>query len=228
MSPSPPPADDADADKGPVLGPEELDIERRENVIPIDEGRYVITRDERAAERAAAIAAGRMGSRIGDATDDEDADDPDAAERVNATGDGDGSGATALSSGAVERWQERTLLDADAHYGLRLSAKSGDEVTHGEFGSDDVATVFDGLITWYAEQLDREMPVEKVIGILLAESNVRVRYPGATIRDLLAIHDLSLDDTIADLFEATADDDGVVLVPEGDGSEFLVPDDGAE
>ena len=240
--PSTPPPDDAE--EGPVLGPEDLDIERRENVVPIDEGRYVIASDVESAKRAEAIAAEaaeRNAERVAEsgAGGRADAGDRyDAGGRTDTTdrhgadqhgtdpGRADPAGVSpeALTGEHVRRWHERSLQSVDSHYGFRLSVKAGDRIAHQQLFSDDVATLFDGLLTWYAGQLDRETPVEDVLGILLAESNVRTRFPPRTIKQILATHDLSLDDSIGELFGAAADGEGVVFPPD-DTSEFVFPSD---
>lgn len=258
-----------DPEEGPVLGPEELDIERRENVVAIDEGRYVIASDVESAKRAEAIAAeaaernaetvtrdGADGrADAGGRSDASGRNDPggrtDVADRRSAgteagadagtgveTGTGVDPGAGGRSPGSapagispedlsgehVRRWHEKSLESVDSHYGFRLSVKAGDRIAHQQLFSDDVATLFDGLLTWYAGQLDRETPVEDVLGILLAESNVRTRFPPRTIKRILATHDLSLDDSIGELFGAAADGEGVVFPPD-ETSEFVFPAD---
>jgi hypothetical protein len=59
---------------------------------------------------------------------------------------------------------------------------------------------------WYGRQMDGSTPVEEVLGILLSESNVPVRYPPESIKALVRSTNLSPDDTIADLVEAVSDD----------------------
>lgn len=87
-------------------------------------------------------------------------------------------------------------------YGFHISAKSEDAIDHQELYTDDVGTVFDGLLRWYAQQVDRGTPVEDVLGILLMESNIHVRYSPQCFSSVLEAHDLSPDDSITDLFEA--------------------------
>jgi len=47
-----------------------------------------------------------------------------------------------------------------------------------------------------------------VLGILLMEANVPVRYPAASLQRLVQTTDLSPDDSIAELVEAVGDEDG--------------------
>ncbi|MFC7195717.1 hypothetical protein ACFQL4_15585 [Halosimplex aquaticum] len=74
--------------------------------------------------------------------------------------------------------------------------------------SNDVVTIFESLVLWYAQQIDGKTPVEEVLGILLMEANVPVRYPPASLRRLLESTELSPDDSIADLIAAVGDEDG--------------------
>ncbi|WP_254663301.1 hypothetical protein [Haladaptatus sp. W1] len=64
------------------------------------------------------------------------------------------------------------------------------------------------------QQVEPSMPVEDVLGILMMESNVRVRYPSRCFRGVLGTYDLSPDDSIADLFRAMQDANGIVFSPE--------------
>ncbi|WP_245799965.1 DUF7500 family protein [Haladaptatus litoreus] len=104
----------------------------------------------------------------------------------------------------------------DSRYGFHISTKSEGAISHQQIFSDDVGTVFDSLLMWYAQQVDRSTAVEDVLGILLMESNARVRYSPRCFRGVLETHDLSPDDSIADLFEAIRDANGVVFPPETD------------
>jgi hypothetical protein len=62
--------------------------------------------------------------------------------------------------------------------------------------------------------LTTETAVEDVLGILLTESNVRVRYSPSCLQSILDAYDLGPEDTIADLYEAVRDDRGLVFPPE--------------
>ncbi|MFC7058102.1 DUF7500 family protein [Halovenus salina] len=73
--------------------------------------------------------------------------------------------------------------------------------------SNDVVTIFESLMLWYAQQVDSDTPVEEILGILLTEANVPIRYPPESIHQLVKSSNLSPDDSIADLLEEI--DDGV-------------------
>ncbi|RXK47250.1 hypothetical protein EAF64_15820 [Halorientalis pallida] len=77
--------------------------------------------------------------------------------------------------------------------------------------SNDVVTIFESLVMWYAQQIDRNTPVEEVLGILLMEANVPIRYPPDAIVRTLESTDLSPEDSIADLLEEIREDEGFKL-----------------
>ncbi|WP_132059378.1 DUF7500 family protein [Halorussus amylolyticus] len=193
------PDDGGDADDRSALAPDELDIENDENVVSLDEGRYVIGTDERPTVPESAEEA-----------DDEGTERGDSSARESPTP----SPPAPADSGAVKQRLEEDLEGSSARYGFHVSAKSEDAVSHQQMFSDDVGTVFDSLLRWYAQQLTTEMPAEDVLGILLTESNVRVRYSPSCLQAILEAYDLGPDDTIADLYEAVRDDRGMVFPPE--------------
>src|SRR6056297_2763069 len=190
----PPARDDhtaRDGDSGKVLSPDELDIEQSESVVSIDEDRYVIG------------AGGRPSVPDGSAElPSADASQPASTETTNdaATG-GSTTGRTtesapapsteggSIDAGDVRQWLEDDLGDVSSRYGFHITAKSENRISHQQMFSDDVGTVFDGLLMWYAQQVDRNTPVEDVLGILLTESNLRVRYSHSSIRGVLDSHD---------------------------------------
>lgn len=198
----PTPDDGRDRDSGGALSPDDLDIEDNERVVPLDEGRYVIGTEgrpsvpsetgERSEETAAASSDGNP-ERSGDDTVDTEG---------------------SVDSGSAKRWLEDDLRDVSVRYGFHVTAKAEDSVNHQQMLSDDVTTVFDGLLRWYARQLTTETAVEDVLGILLTESNVRVRYSSSCLQAILDAHDLDPEDSIADLYDAVQDGQGMVFPPE--------------
>ncbi|WP_458205169.1 DUF7500 family protein [Haladaptatus sp. NG-SE-30] len=186
--------DESDSETGTVLSPDELDIEESESVVPLDEGRYVIG------------SAGKPSvpeQSVQTSTAD---DTPGGGEKTTAQGQ--------IDSKEVRRWLEDDLEDVDSRYGFHITAKSESSISHQQMLSDDVGTVFDSLLMWYAQQVDRNTPVEDVLGILLMESNVRVRYSPRCFRDVLETYDLSPDDSIADFVGAIRDENGFVFPPD--------------
>ncbi|WP_135825926.1 DUF7500 family protein [Halorussus ruber] len=201
------PDDTASADEGGALSPEELDIEDEENVVSLDSGRYVIGTDDRPDVSAPDRRDAGGQSRDADARP---AEAPADAQTPELQSDDAGN----VSSGAVKEWLEDDLDSTSARYGFHVTAKSDDAISHQQMFSDDVGTVFDSLLRWYAQQLTTETAVEDVLGILLTESNVRVRYSPSCLQAILESYDLGPDDSIADLLEKVQDDRGMVFPPE--------------
>ena len=212
------------ADKRSALSPDDLDIEDDEHVVRLDEGRYVIGTDERptvpeppadAESEGSASAGGRgEGGSSGESANADSAAGNSASGNSATANSATAPESATADSGAVKQRLEDDLQGTSARYGFHLSAKSEESVGHQQLFSDDVGTVFDGLLRWYAQQLTTETPVEDVLGILLTESNVRVRYSPSCFQSILEAYDLGPDDTIADLFEAVQDDRGMVFPPE--------------
>jgi hypothetical protein len=194
--------DTRSADDGSALSPDELDIEEQENVVSLDEDRYVIGTDER--PDVPADDGGDTGVPSRETEASTAPEEPRPAETAAGT----------VDSGAVKKWLEADLDSTSARYAFHVTAKSDDAISHQQMFSDDVGTVFDGLLRWYAQQLTTETAVEDVLGILLTESNVRVRYSPSCLQAILESYDLGPDDTIQDLFEAVQDDRGMVFPPE--------------
>lgn len=186
-----PRGDNASADNGHVLTPEELDITDNENVVEIDDGRYVVASDGDGMERAISV------SQTNPQSDELSASEADDSESTNSP-----------SSSSIDMSE---LQEVDARYGFHVAAKAGDTVGEQQMYSDDIGTVFDALIMWYGQQLDRRTPLEDVLGILLAESNIRIRYPERALHAFMDGHELKTSDSIADLIMAIRDDDGLVF-----------------
>lgn len=209
---------DPDGDE-PVLSPDELDIEAREEVASIGDDRYVIgqdgppdTPDDLDAPDGAESADG-TGETDGDADTSDDAADPDDADDDPSSTDAAGADVDRITGRDVKQWLDGELADRDSAYAYRIAAKSGDQVTHQQLATDDVTTAFDGLLVWYAEQVADDTPVEEALGILLAESGVRVRYPTERLVASLEERDLDPDDSIRDLVESVAESDGLAFPP---------------
>jgi hypothetical protein len=192
--------DDGASNDGSALSPDDLDIEDDENVVSLDEGRYVIGTDKRPDVPAGATEGGSDAAAGGAA----DASEGASGELPKGP----------VDSGAVKQFLEDDLKAASSRYGFHVTAKAENAISHQQLSSDDVGTVFDGLLRWYAQQLTTETAVEDVLGILLTESNVRVRYSPSCLQAILEAYDLGPEDTIADLVEAVQDDRGMVFPPE--------------
>lgn len=178
------PTDDNEA--GPVLTPEELDFSEDEHVLPIDESRFVIRPDEPAPRRIDTVRSADSSppDEPGNTPERPGEDDPQSLDREAA--------AAAI---------ERSVARVDARYGFDAIAKFEDEVYRREVFTNDVVTTFENLVTWYAQHSGGDTPIEEVLGILLVEMDVTVRYPLAPLQRYLDAQDLGPDDTIADFVE---------------------------
>ncbi|WP_424000828.1 DUF7500 family protein [Haloarcula salina] len=183
-------SDESNPEEGKVLSPEELDIADDEHVTEIDEGRYVVSSDVRTDDS--------YGNQIpsDSASDPSDTpqEDPPEPEFTDAN---------------VHQWLAEQMADSNARYGFDVTAKFDGEVDQQQLVSNDIVTVFESFMLWYGRQMDGSTAVEDVLGILLSESNVPVRYPPGAVRELVKSTQLSPDDSIADLLQAVEDDDGV-------------------
>ncbi|MFB6311113.1 MAG: hypothetical protein ABEH64_08020 [Salinirussus sp.] len=174
-------------EEGPVLVPEELDITEDDHVTQIDETRYVISPEERPDHDPAAAA-------DADTAPAEDREDPGVLDRET-----------------VHDWIAEDLSRASSRYGFDITASFDESEQHRRMVSNDVVTIFESLVLWYAQQIDADTPVEEVLGILLWESNVPVRYPARSLQRLVESTGLGPQDSIGDLLAAVDEDEGVQL-----------------
>lgn len=200
--------DGGDTDDGRVLSPEELDISQDEHVTEIDDGRYVVS----------------PGDPIDDPPGVETESDSTDADRPTRTGGGESppqspprqspepaAATPELTRQAVHEFLATEFEGSGSRYGFDITATFDGAVQQRQMVSNDVVTIFESLVLWYAQQIDGKTPVEEVIGILLMEANVPVRYPPASLRRLLESTELSPDDSVADLIAAVDDKDGFRL-----------------
>lgn len=203
-------------EEGKVLSPEELDISDDERVRELDDGRYVVSSGDPIAR---SDSAGQVGPGTDDSTprlDEGDASTADrpAPDRSNArqtVGPDTDRSPSELDARAVHEWLSADLEGANSRYGFDITASFDSAVSQQRMVSNDVVAVFESLTTWYAQQIDRNTPVEEVLGILLMEANVPVRYPPEAVKRAMQSAGLSPDDSIADLMEAVSENDGLQL-----------------
>jgi hypothetical protein len=150
-----------------------------------------ITRDERAAPLS--------DGRFIIASDADDSPSPPSGTDGPVVDDHDSTAETGPS--ATERVEER-----DLPHGFVITAKFGGPASETSVFAEDMGQVFRGLMLWYAAGVDPSTPAEKVIGVLLQAAGIGVRYPTGTLARLVTRHDLTPEDTIADLLDAVADD----------------------
>jgi hypothetical protein len=191
----PPDSDDSASDRGKVITEEELDLTRHDNVSELDDGRYLVSTGESMSGEAAQRRADAIDARES-AADDNDDDDPEITEMD------------------VNRWLDEHFRGIDAQYGFHATAKFDGGVSRHQVVSNDVVTSFESLLIWYAQHVGGGTPVEEVLGILLAESSVSVRYPVGTLTGLLKRYNLDRQDSIGDLIDAVSDEDAVALSEE--------------
>ena len=174
---------------GKILSPEELDLEEDEHVTQIDEGRFVVSPDVRQEDDYG-----------GQPTPPEKRPEPEPEPQ-----------SPEFTDGAVHEWLAEQMGDSNARYGFDVTAKFDGEVDQQRLTSNDIVTVFETLMLWYGRQMDGSTDVQDVLGILLSESNVPVKYPPGTVEGLARSAGLSPDDSIADLIDAVEERDGAKL-----------------
>ncbi|EMA25119.1 MULTISPECIES: DUF7500 family protein [Haloarcula] len=187
-------SDEPNPEEGKVLSPEELDIADDEHVTEIDEGRYVVSSDVRTDDS--------YGNQVSSDSASESPPSP-APDPEPSTPE--------FSDANVHEWLAEQMADSNARYGFDVTAKFDGDVDQQQLASNDIVTVFESFMLWYGRQMDGSTPVEEVLGILLSESNVPVRYPPAVIKQLVRSTQLTPDDSIADLLEAVEAADGAEL-----------------
>jgi hypothetical protein len=218
------------ADEGTILSPNELDITESEHVEQIDEGRFVVSPEARTgqggnrsggsqpnqgSQRGGSGSRGGRGqgtassggSGIAGRGGNRPAGNRSSRNQSGAQGSHQGQ----LSEEEVRRWLRRKYERSNSKYAFDVTAQFDGTVSQRRLASNDLITVFESLMLWYGQQVGSNMPVEEVLGILLMESNVPIRYPPKRVEHLVRSTDLGPDDTIADLLEAVRDDDGVKL-----------------
>jgi hypothetical protein len=225
------PDDGGRPEEGKILSPEELDISTDEHVTKLDEGRFVVSPDARqaddpagrappAADRAPGNAAGDTGRAETDqgGASEQPAPGGNAGQKSNTGGASDAAGGREpdpardeVSREQVHRWLRESFEAGGSRYGFDITAAFDGAVSQRRLASNDVVTVFESLLVWYAQQVDEDTPVEEILGILLMEANVPVRYPPESLRGLVASAGLGPEDTVADLLAAVGEEDGVEL-----------------
>jgi len=208
--------DDPNDDDGRVLAPEELDISDDEHVAEIDDGRYVVSPND-PIDDAPNVASSQPARERAD-TDTRSADtgsEPDpqpetssSPDRPPAT-DSQPTDISELTERDVSQWLESNFEDANSRYGFHVTATFDGRVFQRRMMSNDVVTIFESLILWYAQHIDSETPVEEILGILLTESNVPITYPTESLSAAIKREGLEPDDTIGELLEQI--DDGFRL-----------------
>lgn len=202
-----------------VLEPDDLDFTKEEEVAELDESRFVIGADGKPDIENADAAVSSTPSedsredRSGEPSTEEETLTGDQVREEAMTGRQEevSRSPKKLTGSDVKHWISSNLQQTDSQYAYRLAAKTGSEISHQQLASDDIGMAFDGLLMWYAQQVGQGTAVEDTLGILLAESNIRVRFPIGGVLAYLDEHDLSTEDSIADLLEVIREHEGLVF-----------------
>jgi hypothetical protein len=204
-----------DPEEGPVLSPEEIDISDDERVRELEEGRFVVSSgdpiaqpDDEPAGQIEGETGGAPARREEQAADPEPAPEPSRGSTASSPAQNREPQLTARS---VHNWLSDDLAAVNSRYGFDITATFDGAVSQQRMVSNDLVTVFETLAMWYAQQVDRNTPIEEVLGILLTEANVPVKIPPGALQGALADSDLSPDDSIADLMTAVRENDGLQL-----------------
>lgn len=171
-----------DEDASSALDPEDLDITRDDRVKELDEDRYVVS--------------------TGDPFDD----DHDIAGVDTRQSDRDPEDHGTDPVEGIERQLRRRLETEDVAHGFDLTTAFDGAFSHRQVVSNDIVAAFEALLMAVTRDIDDDAPPGMVLGILLTEANVDVRYPDARIVQLLEQYDLGPTDTIADLVNAAGDE----------------------
>jgi len=176
------------SDDGSAFDPDDLDFSDDERVREIDESRYVVSAGD-----------GAPNPPPSDETNDSDTgDDADATSTAD---ESSGPSNDTVAAEDVSRWLTASFRDDGFTYGFDATLSVGDDVVRHRMVSNDVTTAFDTLLTWFSRNVGETTPPAEVLGILFAASNTPVQYPPGTLERYVADHDLSPDDSIADLLE---------------------------
>jgi len=213
-----PPGDDNDDEDGRVLAPEELDISEDEHVAEIEDGRYVVSPNDpigdvdgiKTTETEPEPATDESESDVDEASDQASpapSNTPtDAASESREPWQDNASETGEMTEADVEAWLRDSFNAADSRYGFHITATFDGRVSQRRMMSNDVVTIFESLILWYAQHIDSETPVEEILGILLTESNVPISYPTESLSAAIKARGLGPDDSIGELMNAIGDD----------------------
>lgn len=225
------PEEDLGVNEGGVVTPEELELEDKDGVAKLSEGRYVVSPDGTPPRVSGGDAqAGDTQSQPD--TTEEPSPEP-THESTPSQGQGEVStGQTQLHTqttpqtqtqqqaepGTIDReaargYYKEQLLNSPCEYGYYVSMKSDGVIDHHTLHSDDITMAFNNLLLWYARNVDQEMPPGAVLGILLSEASVPLRYPVKAVEQFLMARGMSTDDTIGDLLKELREEEEIVFPP---------------
>lgn len=100
---------------------------------------------------------------------------------------------------AEKRVETRSSLDPTAaRYGLDIEVTIDGSVSSYRTHSDDIVTMFSELVRWYATQVDSDLDPNRVLEILVAESDLAIG-PRSAVETAMDRYDLVPEASIADL-----------------------------
>ena len=161
-----------DRDDGRVLAPDELDISDDDHVAEIDDGRYVVSPDDpiNGAPGPGAAQSSAKGTADPQLAEDEPPAEP-VPEKSPAPEPRTEPRAEPeqpeLTERRVHEWLHTEFEDNNSRYGFDVTGKFDGAVRQRQMMSNDVVTIFESLVLWYAQHIDSDTPVEEVLGILL-------------------------------------------------------------
>jgi len=202
------PDDGGNPEDGPILSPEELKISEDEHVTQIDEDRFVVSPNSRQqgnqSQQSQPVSNHQPEQNQPKQNQPEQhRQSPDTQQSAQETGE--------VAREDVHEWLRESFANGGSRYGFDVTAAFDGSISQRRMASNDVVTIFESLMLWYAQQVDNDTPVEEILGILLMEANVPIRYPPESLKNLVKSTGLGPDDTIADLLAAVDEDDGVQL-----------------
>jgi outer membrane biosynthesis protein TonB len=212
--------DEGGPEEGPILSPEELDITDKESVRQIDEGRFVVSPNsetepkpdpEPETEPQPTRDRERSSERHSQTERRTQQPEPDRAQPAQPGPSASDRQEADLSEAVVHDWLRGRFEQRQSRYAFDVTATFDGSVSQRQMASNDVVTIFESLMLWYGQQIDSNTPVEEILGILLMESNVPIRYPPESVRNLVKSAGLSPEDSIRELLAAVEDDDGLKL-----------------
>ncbi len=198
-------------DEGPILSPEELDISDDEHVTQLDEGRFVVSPDSRSDSQPQPDPQQSASSNRADADRRDQPQPEQPPQQPPQPQHARQTEPSSVTGEQAHQWLRQSFAEGNSRYGFDVTAVFEGDVSQRRMASNDVVTIFESLILWYAQQVDSQTPVEEVLGILLMEANVPIRYPPASLQNLVKSSGLEPDDTIEDLLAAVSEEDGVKL-----------------
>jgi hypothetical protein len=202
--------DGSDGEDGPILSPDELDIADDKHVAEIGDGRYVVSPNEPIGDIPRQSSDGsepESDEAVGsDESQSARTDDDQSARRADPEPQAGSESDPVVTEADVRQWLVEQFDATDSRYGFDVTATFDGSIEQRRMVSNDVVTIFESLVLWYAQQIDSTTPVEEVLGILLMEANVPIRYPTASLQHVLESTDLDPEDSIADLAAAIEDD----------------------